>query len=49
LIEPKASRNITQMKNAKPLTKHQIRSEATRTALLEAAAEIFARDRFQPA
>lgn len=43
------SRNITKMKSVKPPTKHQLKSEATRTALLKAAEEIFARDGYERA
>jgi AcrR family transcriptional regulator len=49
LIPNEASRTISNMKNAKPPTKHQIKSEATRAALLLAAEEIFARDGFERA
>lgn len=44
-----ASRTITLMKRAKAPTKHQIKSEATRNALLKAAEEIFARDGYEGA
>ena len=37
------------MKRTKPPSKHRIKSEATRTALLRAAEEIFARDGFERA
>lgn len=37
------------MNAAKPVTKHQIRSENTRNQLMQAAAEIFARDGFEKA
>lgn len=37
------------MKNTKGPTKHQLKSEATRTALLEAAERIFARDGYEKA
>ncbi len=43
------SGNITLMNPPKALTKHQLKSEATRTALLEAAAVIFARDGYERA
>ena len=49
MIQAEASRTISKMKNVKPPTKHQIKSEATRTALLRAAEEIFARDGFERA
>ncbi len=44
-----SSRTITLMKESKALTKHQIKSEATRSALLEAAEAIFARDGYERA
>jgi AcrR family transcriptional regulator len=37
------------MKSTRPPTKHQIKSDATRIALLQAAAKIFARDGFERA
>jgi AcrR family transcriptional regulator len=49
LLHARASHTITKMKNTKPPSKHRIKSEATRTALLKAAEEIFARDGFERA
>lgn len=49
LKAPEASRTIPLMKDVSKLTKHQIKSEATRTALLKAAEEIFARDGYERA
>jgi AcrR family transcriptional regulator len=43
------SRTIRVMKNSTLLNKHQMKSEATRTALLQAAEAIFARDGFERA
>lgn len=49
LKQPIGSGNMTSMKNPRPPTKHQLKSEATRSALLKAAEEIFARDGYERA